>query len=133
MRVFDLVGELTGTIVRVRDEVLAIADGLPVDEIRQRAATAAERKNAQPRTFAPSSYFSPIVRDAVWRQVLKFTQENGADTFDQAAYRQTHTMPRGMNGNMIFPAGRPPLRKLVKEKLADLRPTRAKPVTGSRS
>lgn len=130
---FDLVSELTGTIVRVRDEVLAIADGLPLDEIRQRAATAAERKNNPPRTFAPSSYFSPIVRDAVWSQVLEFTQENGADTFDQAAYRRTHKMPRGLNGNMIFPAGRPPLRKLVKDKLADLHPAGAKPVTRSRS
>lgn len=130
---FDHVSEFTGTISRVRDEVLAIADGLPVDEIRQRAATAAERKSAPPRTFALSSYFSPIVRDAVWTQVLEFTLENGAGTFDQAAYRRAHTMPRGLNGNLIFPAGRPPLRKLVKEKLADLHPGRAKPTTGSRS
>ena len=75
-------------------------------------------------TFSLSARMAPIIRASVWAQVARFMEETGMDEFDLAAYLQTHKMPHGLNGNLLFPGGRPPLWTLMREKAAELGPRR---------
>jgi hypothetical protein len=107
---------ITGRVIRTlrravlaaQAEVLDIADGRTLDDMRQRHARAREHAKDVAAYDNAIEYGRPLValvKSTTWNTVIWWTEDQGVATFDQARFDKDWRLPRGLVTMGVKPRG----------------------------